>query len=67
MMDALGQAWLPADCGRAIATWNDALALWDEIEKGGGLLPPQVAARDAVAQRGAALRCARSPAVSARG
>ena len=58
MLDALGQAWLPADCQRAIATWNRALALWGEIEKGGGLLPPQVASRDAVASRGAAIRCA---------
>jgi tetratricopeptide (TPR) repeat protein len=59
MLDALGQAWLPDDCNRALATWDRAVAIWAEREKASPLLPPQIARRDAVAQRGAALRCAR--------
>ena len=58
MFDALGQAWLPADCGRALSTWQRALDYWSGVEKSGGLLPPQAAKRDAVAQRAGALRCA---------
>jgi len=58
MFDALGQAWLPADCNRALATWQRALDYWSGVEKSGGLLPPQAAKRDAVAQRASVLRCA---------